>query len=267
MSKEVKDAIENGRLGAKYPVFSIQGNKVVPQDKIMHFIISNDTFFKNAMELNHAGNTKLLAEMFNYDIGLYDYFTEFSKAVYNTEMELYNRSFIKFSASDQLLNAIGNHAGSSFHLSSINSSSIGDFRTWFNIKTGEISGRSSSYSKHVYSEVIYEDMVALAKNCPYIDVTITMFDNYEYADGDLDATVSIRIANGTLEVVDTLNSGFSQDHEEKVFYGREVFNTRMASEMGVDQVTFGKIASEFKKLVSENKQKAIQAIISEQEGV
>lgn len=261
MKPEVIKALESGRMDGKYPSFAIQGNETVPADKRMHFLLSNDTFISNAIAENFASNTRLLAELFNYEVGLDSYLREFSKAVFDNEFDHYERTFTKYTAAQWLFQAIGHHKGSSVHLSAVNCSRLGDFATWYNIKTGEIRGWTGSYSKWVSSEEIYEDLLAIAKNCPYVDMTVTLFDGKD-SDDEWKATASIRIAGGELSAVETLPTGFTSDNTN-CFYANDIFDKPLPKEMGVDQATFNQITQCVKELIKDNTAKAIELCLRE----
>ncbi|MDK9790020.1 hypothetical protein [Vibrio sp. D431a] len=253
MTVEAFKALEKGRLGAKYPHFVLVGNNPIPEDKRIHFQVANEKFLESAFTVVYAGNTRLLAEQFSYEVGLYDYFAKFCKEVYGNEDEYLENSYLNFMLSDRLFEAMGAKAGDSLYLSTINSASLGGFSTWYNIKTGEIRGCTNSYSKWASSEEIYQDLRNIANNCPYADFTFTLWDGHEYSDDDFIPTVSLHVVDGTIKVIETIH-----DKNIKSFYSDDIFDKPLPKEMGLPAKEFEEFTQTVKQLILDSTDKAIE---------
>lgn len=239
-------------MGAKYPAFDIQGHKVLTPDETLDFILRFDTFLGNALKYDDFGNQKGVTSLFNYEIGFNQLIREIAAEIH-PERELdFAFSVGRFHIAECVEKAIGYRCGRTIYLSCISSSSLGGLRPWLNVKTGEICGSTSCYSKWSSGSDIYDDLLYLATDFPYLDMTVTIWDGPERRDVEFQPVCSVRIKGGELSVVETNKLTSRSFKSAEVFSGIDLM-----PEFGVSVEWFEKYKASIKKLIAGCKNKAI----------
>ena len=245
----VKDMIKKERLEAKMPSFSVIGHRLLSPSESMDFLLKNDSFLRGCLMQNYAGNTRGLSDLFSHQCGFNKIKKELCELMYDKKSNL-DMAMSRITVSSGLLENMNYRLGKGLYLSSIQSSSI-NFTSWFNVNTGEIRGWSSSRSKWVSADEIYDDLTHIAKNCFYVDMTVTLLDASNNED-TLKPRLSIRINKGVLSIVDT------RDDNVKSFNVRDIFpNSKTMPEMGVDREFYKKFTDATAQRLIESKNKAL----------